>query len=336
MENKIDKNPLISIIVCIYNGEKYLKECINSIITQDYTNLEIILVNDGSKDNSKNIIDNFVKNDSRIISIHKNNSGVSDSRNKALSIANGEYICIIDQDDCISNDYISYFYNLIKINNAQIALTRYADKFFDKIHESKENDDFEIWSGKKACVEMLYHKIIIAPWNKMIKRTLIEKNNIKFDTRFFNGEGFAFSIECFQEANKVVVGKRKVYHYRVGDPTTGASKFKVEWINSSINAQQYIKEKIKEIDEELLAAWEFSNWHTHCDALNVIVGCRQEKNNKELYSSIKKITQKNALLALKAPVSMQQKLRGILFKFNPYFAAKIINKFRIRKFEESK
>ena len=115
--------PLISMIVGMYKGEKYIRECIDSVIRQDYTNLEIILVDDGSPDNCGSIADTYAESDSRIVVVHQKNAGVSASRNRALDMAKGDYICIIDQDDVLSTDYVSYFYNLIIGNNAQIALT---------------------------------------------------------------------------------------------------------------------------------------------------------------------------------------------------------------------
>ena len=127
--------PLVTIIVGIYNGERYLAECIDSILKQDYTNIEIILVDDGSPDDCGKIVDEYAAKDNRINVIHQENAGVSISRNNALNVAKGEYICIIDQDDCISSDYVSYFYNLIKENNAEIALTRQPKKFFGKYEE---------------------------------------------------------------------------------------------------------------------------------------------------------------------------------------------------------
>lgn len=327
--------PLITIIVGMYNGEKYICECIESIIHQDYENLEILLVDDGSPDNCGKIADEYAKKDRRIKVIHQNNSGVSISRNNAIDVSKGEYLCIIDQDDIISEDYISYFYNLIKENEADISLTPNVDKFLKKVNRNCNiKDKTEIWTPERAVIEMLYHKIVIAPWNKMIKRTIITSNNIKFNSNFFNGEGFAFSIECFQNASKIAVGKKLVYHYRVGDPDSGASKFKVEYIKSSLNAQEYIKDTLKFKNRAVNEAWEFSNWHTHCDAFNIIVGCNAIDKNKELYDSIKHKCQKDAMCVLNAPISFQQKLRGILFKLNPNIAAKIINKFRIRKFKK--
>ena len=333
--SKQEKQPLVTIIVGMYKGEKYLKECIESIINQTYKNLEIILVDDGTPDKCGEIADEYANTDNRIKVIHQKNSGVSTSRNNGLDIAKGEYVCIIDQDDCISSDYVQYFYNLIKINNADISLTRHPFKFFDLYKEEQisKEEKIQIWTAEKATIEMLYHKVVIAPWNKMISRKLIEENKIRFNPDFFGGEGFAFSIDCYQRANKIAVGQRKVYYYRVGNPESGASKYREKMIYSSIEAQKYIKSNFVEETIELDKSWIFSNWHTYCDCLNVMVGCKATKENKELYNQLKRVCQKDAFCALKAPVSAQQKLRGILFKINPFMASKIINHFRIRKFK---
>ena len=239
------KAPLISVVVSVYNGEKHLCECIESVLNQDYTNIELIIVDDGSRDNSNRIIDDYAQKDSRIVAIHKKNSGVSDSRNSALDIAKGMYITLLDQDDVLDKSAIKYFYQLIKKYGVEIALTSQPKKFFGKVPMSEVfTDEVHVFSGLEMAKRMLYHKIVIAPWNKLISRKLIDENNIRFDRRFFNGEGFAFSIECFLKARKVAMGNGHPYYYRVGDPNSGASVFKKEYIFSSINAQQYIKEVI--------------------------------------------------------------------------------------------
>lgn len=325
---------LVSIIIGIYNGEKYIGQCIESVLNQDYGELDIILINDGSTDASGEILDEFARQDSRIRVIHQENSGVSNSRNNALQIAKGEYICIIDQDDVLSPDYVSYFLKMCQDHDAEIALTPSVDLFWGSINEYSIKDDIQVWTGERVAVEMLYHKIVIAPWNKMISRRLIQENGLKFNPDFFCGEGFAFSVECYQRAEKIAIGKRKVYHYRVGDPESGASKFRVETIHSSINAQQYICDTFVQITPALEKAWNFSNWHTHCDCLNIMVGCGVVNKYPELYAMLKKVCRKRALCALNAPVSFQQRLRGVLFLCSPYLAAKIINCFRVRKFKK--
>lgn len=327
---------LISIIVSVYNGEKYLGECIESVLNQDYKNIEFIIVNDGSPDGSLAIIKKYAAQDSRIKLIDKENGGVSHSRNAALDIAKGDYVCIIDQDDVLGIDYVSYFYKLIVENEAEIALTPDVIKFFGKVNEAQSETDYvSVISGEEAAITMLYHKYVIAPWNKMISRDLIERNNLRFNTKYFNGEGFAYSVQAFQYANRVAVGHRKVYCYRVGDPNSGASVFKEEYIHSSIDAQQYIKNTMPSQTSELMKAWEFSNWHTHCDALNVMVGCGVTKTHSELYKTIKSVCKDEAWRSISAPISLQQKLRCIMFAICPYMAAKVINTFRVRKFKKA-
>lgn len=332
------ENPLVSIIVSVYNGEKYLRECLDSILSQDYNNIEVIMVDDGSPDNCGSILDEYAQKDKRLAVIHKENSGVCNSRNAGIESSHGDYICIMDQDDIISKDFVSYYLKLIRDNNAEIAFTPTADKFFDKITEDSlnkiENDKAEVISGQQAATDMLYHKIIIAPWNKLVSRDIIFKHNVRFQPQFFNGEGFAYSVECFQQAKRVVRGQRKVYHYRVGDPESGASKFRLHSITSCIEAQKYIRDVLVNKTPEIMKAWAFSNWHSHCDCLNMMVGCGVEKKYPELYRQIKNVCRKQAYRAFSAPISMQQKSRGLLFSISPYWAARIINHFRIRKFEK--
>lgn len=316
----------------MYNGEKYICECLNSIVKQSYRYLEILLIDDGSPDKCGQIADSYALIDSRIHVLHQKNSGVSVSRNNALNIATGKYICIVDQDDILSFDYVEYLLNLCESYDAEIALTPDVDKFFRKPVIDNKPSSVKLVTGEEAVREMLFHKYVIAPWNKMIRLDLIKNRKIQFNPNFFNGEGFAFSIECFQAAKKVAVGNKKIYHYRVGDPHTGASVYKEAYLKSSLNAQQYIRGKLHNSNEEIMEAWRFSNWHTHCDAFNVMVGCSAKKANEKLYKELYNFCRKDALCALRAPVSIQQKLRGILFKCNPYIAAKIINCFRYRKF----
>ena len=106
-------NSLITIIIPVYNIEKYLRKCIESVIEQTYKNIEIILVDDGSMDNSGEICDQYKEKDSRILVIHKRNGGLSDARNSAIDIAKGKYLFFLDGDDYIEKDSIEYLYNII-------------------------------------------------------------------------------------------------------------------------------------------------------------------------------------------------------------------------------
>lgn len=331
----MENNQLVTLIISMYKGEKYIRECIESVLKQSYKNIELILIDDGSPDDCGKIADEYALSDKRVKVVHQQNSGVSKSRNVGLDLATGDYVGIVDQDDVLSADYVDYFMSLIKKYNAQIALVPTADKFFDSIKEPSNNDNVQICSGEDVTIQMLYHKIIIGPWNKLIKRTLLVENNVKFNPTFFGGEGFAFSIEAYQYADKVAVGSRNVYHYRVGDPETGASKFRLSSIESSLNAQEYILGKLKKSTPALLKAWNFSYWHTCCDCLNLMVGSGVTDKYEDMYKKLSITCQRKAMIAISAPISAQQKLRGILFKINPRFASSVINRFRVRNFNKA-
>ena len=125
---------LISIIIPVYNVQDYLKECVDAIINQSYSNIEVILVNDGSTDNSPAICDEYSKKDSRIKVIHKKNEGPAMARNAALDIASGKYLNFIDSDDLIHKDMISILYNNLINNDADISICNYQS-FFDTVKE---------------------------------------------------------------------------------------------------------------------------------------------------------------------------------------------------------
>ena len=116
---KMEKE-LVSIITSVYKGEKYLRECIESVLEQDYHNIELIMVDDGSPDNSGKIMDEYAANDCRMKVIHKENSGVSNSRNIALQHSKGKYVCLLDQDDVLAKDYVKFF-NYIDIPKIKLS-----------------------------------------------------------------------------------------------------------------------------------------------------------------------------------------------------------------------
>ena len=124
MNISIDFYPLISVIVPVYNTVKYVNKCINSIINQTYKNLQIILVDDGSTDNSGGVCDDYAKMDSRIIVIHEENQGVSKARNNAIDIMNGKYLVFVDSDDWLPDDGIMNLYEALLYNEAEYVVGR--------------------------------------------------------------------------------------------------------------------------------------------------------------------------------------------------------------------
>ena len=212
---------MVSIIVPVYNVSKYLSKCIESLIHQKYKNIEIILVNDGSSDNSLNICKKYQKKDNRIVLIDKKNGGVSSARNAGVAIAKGEYIVFVDGDDYLELDFVKYMVDIITKNNCDFAISKNCFKYENEKQVLK--DHVEYIDAKEATVLVLSLTLEVGCWNKMYKKELI--SNIRFDEKQFFGEGLQFITCVAQRANITAVGERKVYHYRQDNVSSATKKY---------------------------------------------------------------------------------------------------------------
>ena len=175
---KLNNNPLISVVVPIYNVEKYLRRCVESIRCQTYSNLEIILVDDGSPDSCGKICDAYRNTDNRIKVIHKKNGGLSDARNVGIKIAQGEYITCIDSDDFISPFFIDNLWTAIQESKCEIATSWFVDYYEgDDITESKKLDinDVQVLNKEEFYKKLLYQDgVEISAWGKLYKAELFK------------------------------------------------------------------------------------------------------------------------------------------------------------------
>lgn len=201
---------LISVIVPIYNVEKYLNKCIESIINQSYSNLEIILVDDGSKDSSGIMCDSYILKDKRIKVIHKENGGLSDARNVGLDKAKGEYIVFIDSDDWIDEKMIEILYNIIKKNNSDISICDYFLAYNEEIQTQKEDIEIINLSNIEA-LKTIYDKdlgvCMIVAWNKLYKRNLF-KDDIRYPYGKIHEDEFT-TYKLLYKAKKNIIYKSK-------------------------------------------------------------------------------------------------------------------------------
>lgn len=209
---------LVSIVIPCYNAEKYLDECIESICNQTYKNLEIILLNDGSKDSSKEILDKWAKKDKRIRAIHKENSGVSSTRNMGIDLATGDYIMFIDSDDYIKPETIEFF---IKNSNKNTDLV-ICSKFelengviteFD--FQKHEVGTFTLGEYVKLGLINSNPNFFNSPWNKFFKAEVIKNNNLKFNEELNFGEDFMFNMDYLNYCKTVKVCNESLYYYRI-------------------------------------------------------------------------------------------------------------------------
>lgn len=208
-------NPLISVIIPVYNVEKYLANCINSILAQSYTELEIILVDDGSTDKSSVICDEFAAKDSRVSVIHKANGGVSSARNTGIAEKKGEFFCFVDSDDTVHPNYVLNMYNIIKEHDADIAMCAYLFAWENGKKQrtrNKEYPDNHIFTdtGKDALGKMLYSKIYAPSSNAKLFRA--SKIKVHYP-QYAIGEDMLASVDYFMQADKVVMSNQPHYYY---------------------------------------------------------------------------------------------------------------------------
>ena len=223
---------LISITIPVYNAEKYLEQCLNSIVNQTYKNFEVILVNDGSKDNSGSICQKYVEIDSRFRYFEKENGGASSARNLGLDNVTGDYITFIDADDWVGDNHLEILMNAIIENNCDIVISSYNQFIQNRgvffINMYSEQEKYLLNYGKmnreKFLTEfpklMSINNSFNCAVSKLFSRRLVE--NIRFDTNIIYGEDLDFYFKLYLKANDFVFVNAETYIYRKhADSTTG-------------------------------------------------------------------------------------------------------------------
>ncbi|MBQ4105730.1 MAG: glycosyltransferase family 2 protein [Clostridia bacterium] len=202
--------PLISVIIAIYNPGKYLRACLDSIVGQTYKNLEIILVDDGSTDNSLEICREYAEKDSRVIVHHKENSGVSATRNQGIRLAHGDYFSFIDSDDWIEKDTYEYLMNLMTEHNVDVVTHEHYATYPNKEVAHKIPDTEYGLYNRKEAMGILVHYFPFA-CNKLFSKKIIE--GLWFNEEICRGEDGLFTRLAFDKADRAWFDPRPLYHY---------------------------------------------------------------------------------------------------------------------------
>lgn len=315
-------NIKVSVIVPMYNIGKYIEKCIVSIIQQTYQNLEIILVDDGSLDDSGKIADKYASKDNRIKVIHKKNAGVSAARNSGIDAASGEFICFSDGDDYVMPNYVEHLLKLCLDNQADIAYT--VDMFTTFHKEKVEHSITKVITPEEATENILCYKVPIGVYSKMFKRSFIEKYHLRFLEDVFIGEGFNFNTACFQRANKVVLSTEKIYFYRRDNESSAMTMFREDKCRMALKAIDIIKENFVIKTPRIMKAWIFAHWHTHFDMYCWIVNAHAEKINPDLYKFCRKISQRESYIAFCVPTKRIERIRGLIGLIAPLLMAKLM------------
>lgn len=210
----------ISIIVPVYNNEKFIGKCIDSLLNQTYSNIEIIIIDDGSTDNSNKIIDNYHRKFSNIFVIHKSNGGVSSARNIGIEYSTGEKIIFVDSDDYVEEDYVE---SLVKDKDAKLNIVNYTRDYTNgkKKHQINTNENIENLSISETM------ELLVSPepfqgylWNKCFDAKILRLYDIKFDEKIKICEDLLFCIQYTKHINYASYYHHEVYHYYINSEST--------------------------------------------------------------------------------------------------------------------
>lgn len=254
--NNMEKcNKVVSIVIPIFNVEKYLERCIESVINQTYKNLDIILVDDGSPDNCPKICDEYKKKDKRIKVIHKKNGGLSDARNCGMKIIKGDYLFFLDSDDYIPENAIEILLNIAIKNSSDIVVGKYLEFSNDNILKKNKDDEYEVenFDCKTSLQEMMYmHKIANSACGKIYKKSLFE--NIEYPKGKLM-EDLGTTYKVFAKSKVITYTDFICYYYLVNN------KGSIMNSNFKLNKLDGVKFAIEELnfmkqfnDDELVLA----------------------------------------------------------------------------------
>lgn len=317
--NVTSHDKLISFIVPVYNVEKYIETCIKSILNQDYQYFEVIIVDDGSSDNSCAIVDDLAKTDERLLVVHKVNGGVSQARNTGLSIARGEYILFIDGDDFIEPGYASFFVSLIERYKCDIAMNT---NNFTSIDSLQVDYEYSYTIKAEKAIEYIYlGHIFVAVWNKIYRRSFLIENNINFNNDIWFGEGMLFNIECLQFTDKVAIGNRKLYH-QVYNRASAMRSFNLESNYCGIRSLKLQKQLWRKKNKSIENAWTF---HYRRFSFNILAGLIRSNIDQDYYEEVedcKRILKSNINSLFCIDICIKQKTFYLLTALCPVSMAK--------------
>lgn len=248
------KEPKISIIVPIYNAEKYIERCLKSIYAQTFQDYEIILVNDGSKDRSSEICHAFQEKDARIHVIDKENGGAGSARNAGMEVASGEYLAFPDVDDWFQPEMYEELYNLAKTKDFDVA--------FSGVNYYKQKEDMEVEYSRSAYCEktefltqescreniMSYFPtstIFDVPWNKLYKRSIVVNNNVIF-TDLRRCQDAMFNLDFYNHVSRAVSTNKAYYNYMENTTEGVQRKFPKNYIDINVTYFEHLIELLTE------------------------------------------------------------------------------------------
>ena len=246
--------PMVSIIVPIYNAEQYLRRCVDSILNQEYTDFELLLVNDGSTDASGDICEEYGDRDSRVIVIQKENTGVSDSRNRALDRARGKYLQFLDSDDWITPDATRLFVRAAEEYGCDMVISDFYRVVGERLSTKGDIEEEGVLTREEFAAHMMenpadfYYGVL---WNKLYRRNIVEKHNLRMDTDINWCEDFMFNLEYIRYAKVFYALHAPIYYYVKRKGSLASQGINIsKTVKMKLNVFEYYNNFYKHVLEE--------------------------------------------------------------------------------------
>lgn len=315
--------PLISVIVPVYKVEKYLNQCVESIVNQTYRNLEIILVDDGSPDNCPAMCDAWAAKDSRIKVIHKENGGLSDARNAGLDIAAGAYIAFVDSDDWIAPDFLELLYEALKAKNADIAEcgVAYVDEGGNVLRNRATANLSEMDKIEALRRLVLEDGIYQTVWNKLYRREVID--GIQFEKGRHHEDDF-WTYQVFDRADRLATVNRLLYNYLQRDGSImggGYTLKRLDGLEARFQRMQYLQkyEELACLTQQQLVFE--CQWHLQC-VLRYLQGDEKKQATGEI---LDKLSRTPKVRQRDLRVNVKNRVRYGMFRAVPVLTARLFN-----------
>ena len=246
--------PMVSIIVPIYNAENYLRRCVDSILNQEYTDFELLLVNDGSTDASGDICEEYGDRDPRVIVIQKENTGVSDSRNRALDRARGKYLQFLDSDDWITPDATRLFVRAAEEYSCDMVISDFYRVVGERLSPKGDIEEEGVLTREEFAAHMMenpadfYYGVL---WNKLYRRDIVEEHNLRMDTDINWCEDFMFNLEYIRYAKVFYALHAPIYYYVKRKGSLASQGINIsKTVKMKLNVFEYYNNFYKHVLEE--------------------------------------------------------------------------------------
>lgn len=314
----------ISVVVPIYNVEQYLERCVESIVNQTYTNLEILLVNDGSVDNSDEIIQKFLLKDSRIKRIYKENGGLSDARNVGMLQASGDYIIFIDSDDYIEKEMLESLYNQIEKEQADVSVCNVMNEYVNKKSPQCADENlYFVYNQQQFLKEyLLGEKVPGSICNKLLKMEIARQ--LQFPKGKIYEDAF-YQYDLMQIAQKYVVNTKPYYHYfhRANSITTTMFKQRdLVYIEIYQKFYNYIVAKYPAMEEVAFFRLAYAYFYIFDKMLQVANSSKLEQ-----YQEVKTFLKKHAFRIFKNKYFRKgRRIAAIALKINVNIYSQLLKK----------